>query len=435
ENFNLHSANTIRYFGDDDRQQLRQQLAQQLPGCADSLDFLLDRGQWPGQDTYGMSRTLCLLLSVGCRAIVMDDDVLCSAIDSPFAAAGVRFADSMNEVDFYPSTDGWRRRFGPRAENPLTSHLQCLGLGIGDALHALGIDADDDTYLADSEYRVMRRLGPDSRVLITQNGTFGDPGTQDTSWCFNLQGDSLQRLLDNPDSLQAKLATRQYWMGFSRATFSTQGALSQVTGLDNSVVLPPYFPAWRGEDQVFGAMVHFLYPGSLVLNYPWAVPHLPLEERTGRIDDSAGRADMGLVESWLNERARDVPNPDFTARLAALAQVLRDVRDKPDEDLSRDYRLALGAAHAAAVSSLTAQMRDAPEAHKPWRALLTQRRQGYLAALGRPDVPVRVDGVADDTPEAVVWDHLRRYCGSFAKCLEDWPAIRDAAAAIAASGD
>ena len=40
------------------------------------------------EKTYGRSRTLCLLLSVGYRALVMDDDILCQAVLPPITESG-----------------------------------------------------------------------------------------------------------------------------------------------------------------------------------------------------------------------------------------------------------------------------------------------------------------------------------------------------------
>ncbi len=80
ENFNLRSAKTIQYFGALDREQLLQSLIAELPEQEKSLRFLIDQNRWKNQKTYGLSRTLCLLLSVGYRAVILDDDVICSAM-------------------------------------------------------------------------------------------------------------------------------------------------------------------------------------------------------------------------------------------------------------------------------------------------------------------------------------------------------------------
>ena len=78
--FNLRSAREMYYVGAQAQRELMSGLAQALPAHAAGVRFLLDRGLWQGKKTYGRSRNLCLLLSVGYRALVMDDDILCQAI-------------------------------------------------------------------------------------------------------------------------------------------------------------------------------------------------------------------------------------------------------------------------------------------------------------------------------------------------------------------
>jgi hypothetical protein len=105
----------------------------------------------------------------------------------------------------------------------------------------------------------------DSPVLITQCGTVGDPGTSSTAWIYELDPDSTQRVLASPGGLEGALNNRYYWLGHSRPGFNKLAVISQMTGLDNSALLPPYFPVFRGEDALFGAMVEHIHPQSAVL--------------------------------------------------------------------------------------------------------------------------------------------------------------------------
>ncbi len=61
--------------------------------------------------------------------------------------------------------------------------------------------------------------------------------------------------------------------------------MSQITGVDNRQMLPPYLPIMRGQDRLFGYMLDFIFPTSVTLDYPWAVPHLPLPDRRWRDRD------------------------------------------------------------------------------------------------------------------------------------------------------
>ncbi len=429
ETFNLHSARPMNYFGTEEREGLAAGLAERLPQHAEAVRFLLDREQWQGHKTYGLSRNICLLLSVGYRAVVMDDDVLCTAIDSPFKLQGMQFKDGMSEAEFYPTENAWRSSNPARGEDPLSGHLRCLGRGLGDALAALQLDAPGAGELTRSHGAVLAKVSANSRVLVTQNGTYGDPGTGDTAWCFNLDGDSLDRLLAEPGPTP-KMAIRQYWMGWSRPTFSSRANMSQVTGLDNSAMLPPYFPAWRGEDQVFGAMVEYLYPDSLVLNYPWAVPHLPFEERTGDITPHPENGGMGMIESHITDNVSREPGPTVQTRLAGLVLLVQSLAERSDSSLGGAFRAALAEEQGGTVRALAEKLKAAPESAQKWRSLLEHRQQAFLQALAKREVPVKIGGVPEGMSEEELWQRFRELAAGFAGALQAWPEIREAAASL-----
>jgi hypothetical protein len=89
--------------------------------------------------------------------------------------------------------------------------------------------------------------------------------------------------------------------------------MSQATGLDNSHLLPPYFPVFRGEDYLFASLVVCLHPDAAVLDFNWSIPHLPLEQR-GVEDVSAA---LQLPADPL-----DIPGvPDGLAEEALLLKI------------------------------------------------------------------------------------------------------------------
>ncbi|MEZ5568334.1 MAG: hypothetical protein R3E54_08365 [Halioglobus sp.] len=427
--FNLKSARDMRYFGLTERAAFIAALSEQLPQHIPALRFLLDRAHWEGHKTYGMSRTLCLLLSVGRRALVMDDDVLCKAFASPFCKPGLVFCESLCEADFYPDPRSWLARLRALPEDPLRAHLQCLGHGMAGALEALDFPSLAGEDLASSQEKILRGLNAASPVLVTQNGTLGDPGTGDTSWAYSLTGESLARLLGEPGSIAEKLTARQFWMGWSQPVFARRANMSQVTGLDNSALLPPYFPAWRGEDQLFGGMLRYLHPDALVLNYPFAVPHLPLEARQGATaGNPAVPSGLALIDAYLAQQATDVPGFTLADRLASLVQLMRGAARSGDAQLAALYRELLATAQTDTLRQLGDALRGPGNHHSEWRGMLEARQRSYFAAIGRQTVPVQLFGVAEGTPEEHIWTQFRQLAGEFANALEAWPALRDAAA-------
>ena len=88
--------------------------------------------------------------------------------------------------------------------------------------------------------------------------------------------------LDAEGGLARALQDRECGISYPNPTFSKTAVMSQLTGIDNGALLPPNFPAHRGEDALFGAMTGWIYPASAVLNHNWSVPHLPLDSRDAR---------------------------------------------------------------------------------------------------------------------------------------------------------
>ena len=103
ENFNLTSSREIRYFGRPQQEAFVQALVEELPEHERGIRFLVDAAEWRDQWSAGLARTLCILLSVGRRAVVVDDDVLCSAVHSPVQEAGVGIGDAARDAAFYAS--------------------------------------------------------------------------------------------------------------------------------------------------------------------------------------------------------------------------------------------------------------------------------------------------------------------------------------------
>jgi hypothetical protein len=430
EDFNRQSPVAMHYFGKLERENLVSQLIEQVPEHDESIRFLLDQQRWHEQQTYGLSRTVCLLLSVGFRSIVLDDDVICTAIDSPFKSPGLDFIAGMNEAAFYPSAEAWQSGITPRQEDPLAGHLRCLGLGIPDALQQLGLAPLGEEHLEKSQSQILRSLSPSSSVLITQCGTYGDPGTADISWCFDLEGESLDRLLSTPPGIEAKIATRQYWFGRSRPTFSRGANMSQITGLDNTALLPPYFPAGRGEDLLFGAMTEYLYPDSMVLNYDWAIAHLPLDERKGSVDWKADHGSTRMLTKYIRDRALSDPEVSLDSRLHSLVLLLRTLGEQSDQSLASIYRFQLAINLATTARGLTDKLQGLSDDNAEWRSMLEGRKQQCYNVIGRNEIAVLLNGAPEEMTEPVLWQHLRGFFSAFAAVLEAWPAIRQAAASV-----
>ena len=276
---------------------------------------------------------------MGYRAIVMDDDILCEAVLPPIPDDGKVSFRGERKAAFYPDRESLMAARRPAEEDPLNGHARCLGQSLGPALADLNGAAIDEAQFGDCNAAMLNVLDPAAPILVTQCGSWGDPGTGSVHWAINLGEDSIERLVNAPQGMAAALENRSSWFGCARPTLHKMAVMSQMTGLDNSHLLPPYFPAFRGEDLLFGTMVEAMYHRGALVEYPWAVPHLPLEAREYSIRAPVAKAGgIGLLSRYLTSRIDYEDASDPLGRLQHIAEDARRLGARADHDLLLDYR-------------------------------------------------------------------------------------------------
>ena len=287
------------------RNEFIQILKRALPDQANSINWLLDRSYWGRMPTYGQARNVALLLSVGKRALVLDDDIIPQAITPPLSSTTLRFGLANDrEAVFYPSKEVLMQHALARPESPLAMMLASLGQPLAAPLtqHLSGHEG-----LSGVNGELLDRHSGESRIIMSQCGSWGDTGTTDGNWIFNLPQASIKKLLDRDIPLTQQLGSAAQWMGYRGPVISQYGTLSQLTGLDHRALLPPYLPAGRGEDVLFGILLQRLHPESAVWNESWAIRHEPLENRAerGALTPLSVKPNTALLADWLGREPRD----------------------------------------------------------------------------------------------------------------------------------
>ncbi len=320
--FNRTSTRSMLYFGAEAAASMLSQLVAGLPAQERGLRFLLDRERWADQPTYGLSRNLCLLLSVGYRALVLDDDIVCRAVRSPVSDPAIAFShEESREAWFYPAESELLQHSKGCDFDPLSRHADALGKPLAAVLAMLHGGPLDPASLDHCNGHMLGVLEGGSAVLVTQCGSAGNPGTGNSRWVVNLDPESITRLLSSNADKQVLPDSQVCWLGHTRTTVSLRGVMSQLTGLDNSQLLPPYAPILRGEDDLFASMAAYLHPNSAVLNYNWAVPHLPVEDRSAAktLQPFTGGPGLSTLAGYLRGKI-DIHNyASVECRLTALA--------------------------------------------------------------------------------------------------------------------
>lgn len=426
---NARAGCHVRYVGAAEQARLLQQLLAALPECEAGIRFLLDRERWHAVPSYGLARTLALLLTVDRRAIVLDDDVLCEAFQSPQPRAGLRVSDAIREAVHLAPEQDWRQALVATAFDPLAGHAQCLGMRVADALRHFGQSAPDPVVLAGSRAGLFVDVDGDAPLLVTQCGTLGDPGTGSNAWMLRQTAAERRATVASAGSLGAAFASRSCWIGYRGATLNRQAVMSQVTGIDNTHLLPPYFPVFRGEDSFFGAMVGFLHPAAAVLNYGWAVPHLPLAPRSGNRDGDSAVAgltlDLGM--NMLTERRPLHPGVAAGNRLLELELLLRELADCPDDRLETECAGRFASTQALAVQYVNDRLSEPGDRSPDWDAYLERELRATLQAVQQPYLLADIVRSDSGLSGADVARQIRSHAEGFADALHSWRGVREVA--------
>jgi len=432
--FALDTKKPIQYFGQAEQQSLLDNLARQLPAHEKAIRFLADQSRWRDQWTSGLARNLALLLSCGHRLVMLDDDTLCDVFDPGLPRPDITFSDSPREADFFRNEQEWVAQRIPFNPDPVDRHMQCLGLTFSKALDVLGENNLKPTGFSNANALQVADLQPNSPVLMTECGSFGCPGTGTNTWLPDMAPASIDRMLSSGQKISNALNIRMVWVGRNQPHFSPRPNMSQITGFDNRQPLPPYFPILRGEDRLFGYFLNFIFPTAVTLDYPWAIPHLPIPQRAWQDQDrdfTPGASFPLLFNEQIPENKISCHAEGPVQRLAALASFFNDLAATPADTLLANHRDIFLRDLAGQLRHLDDLLARADSAPADWQEYLKngigqlskafdQASQGDFPLRGRPQ-SVDDDGLIE------FW---RKAWGGFAEALLAWPEIRKAAADI-----
>lgn len=429
--FNQTFDTQLIYFGLEEQGEFEQRLVEQLPELDQQIGFLIGRYTRPQIASYGRSRNIALLLSVDRHLICMDDDILYGKLPPPMKKSALSISSRSREVIFYDTPLEWQQD-NPPTGDPLQEITGFLGKSLGQAINILG----EETLAAESVRELrpgeLNRVKPDSRVLVTTCGSYGDPGANTNDWVFSLEKESRERLLTSEAHYELSITQRNLWAGRQSHHFVTGFALiSQLTGLDNSSLLPPYFPLYRNEDLLFGEMMQVAYPEAMVLEFPWAVEHFPLDQRKWNRDGvskSISYDFSGFTADYMANSTSSIQSDNPVSRYRVIAQQLLDLSTITDSRLNsliEAQTLTARTSQARYCSHILEEEASAPEFWKnDVKKAIASNQEGALRPV---DTAFKFPGESDSKSSV---DHAKNYWRDFALCINAWPDIRKAAKEI-----
>lgn len=402
----------IRYVGLEEKRALVDRLHRDTGVAAEVLAFALFDPLRCGEP-YGANRNALLLETAGEMFLTADDDTICRGFAVPGARDALAFTAGQPPLDYWFVRDlaAGLDSFAPAEFDLLGCHARLLGrtpASLVGAADAPDLDRLDPAFVT----MLMTDRG---RVAATLTGMLGDAGgASPIPHLLNARGASRQRLHAH---YEMACWSRDYLRAVRAPTLS-RGDYFMATsaGLDGRRLLPPFFPVFRCEDNLFGHLLLRSDPDALIGHFPCALVHAPADRRryardavarTARVVPMAGVVAALSAEAVLQER-------DASGRLAQLAEHFVGVYGPEDLKRALDPFLARTADR---VEGILRAHRNAPAA---WRADVGR----YVAGLRRgPKRYAAFELLDGRDPEQRTCRAIRRY-GELLRC---WPVIWEAA--------
>jgi hypothetical protein len=396
----------------------------------DVLDFCLFG--WADQKpSTGANRNSFLLHTVGELAFSTDDDTVCTVYKSPSYEEGIRVGGKGNDRGFW--NDARVREFlskPPEDVDLVDLHERVLAAPPANLLNDLvrthpdgprGIlNLDDDLLTA-----IARKK---SKIIISLNGSAGNGGTVDPSSLIFLKGKAREEFLRSEESFMSSLKDRKLIRAFDRLTIFNAVPMvsSMFFGLDHREIVPPFFPLYRSQDTLFGAMVNDCIPGGSFAYLPWVVLHAHDEERTY----TEGAETIGQIRpvDFIVTAMSEIDIQDTSVGTAQRLQVvgarLKELGSMPPEAFSKRLQWLQKLLVSQNMASLELMLAKYPGSPRYWKDFVTARLEKFRHVIDNP-----TDGIPTymkPLGTAGALEVYQRILVLYGQLLTLWPSITEA---------
>ncbi len=258
------------------------------------VDFALKGAPWGAG--RGANTNLAMLDMVGESFVMLDDDVVWkpavydgperATSEEPGQRAGFRCYDRRESLEKdLRFIDGLDFR---------TACGSSLGSSAGDFIRTA---QSGPAELVEAN---AAKFSANARIVVTTVSLYGDSGSEFPSYYLLQRGTARSALVSSRTRYLRTMCSRLNWKGCTVPMMSSGGVIQGAAlGIWNKVVLPPWAPACRGEDNVFGILLRASRdPANAVLHLPIAIGHWPYPGRSypaGAVWRTAERVSFATV--------------------------------------------------------------------------------------------------------------------------------------------
>lgn len=378
------------------------------------------------QLSYGAARNTLLLLTAGHVSMQVDDDTACTLAERSSTQPGLSVTSSLpKEFWYFDSRASAEKILQPSDVDFLGLHEQLLGVGAARRIRDTLRCGEEIGFDSISDETCIRARNEDSRIVLTQIGWYGDSAQGSSAYRLLLDGASFDRLTRDKRSYRTALNAREVINTVPRHAITDGGTLMAMNlGLYGCDLLPPFMPAGRNEDAVFGALLKTCFKSYFrgYLAGPCML-HDPPEKRPRpslRFHPFRGNALLAILIPSLVEEIDADPVAALNAAGAGLIHVCA-VTDRAFEDfVARTCEAAL----CARINFAEQLLLSRPESPTFWKRGVEKHLIDIKRAIfeGRTSFTAASKQDRDLEVQAT-----RRMFRLFGQLLQEWPALYEAA--------
>ncbi len=284
----------IYYCGFNEKEQFINEIVDQ--GISrEVMEFALfgDRSVGP---TYGANRNAFLLDTVDERVFSVDDDIQAKFTSTSFQTTRFQVSNDYSlNVKIFKNRQDILESLKFSNENPLLIHNNVLGEELFNVLKSIDENYIDTEKLFSDFLRQIRFKNP--RIRMTFPGIAGDSGSNSSEFYLFQENESLQDLTKTEDHFKMAIASREIIKCTDKILFSRPtNCMTTCFGLDNTSLLPPFFPVFRNEDHLFTELLRLLNPDDIIAHLPWVFVHGPSEPRSNGAEVSIDQPSLTMDE-------------------------------------------------------------------------------------------------------------------------------------------
>lgn len=413
----------VTYVGPAERQRLVERFAKAVPGSQAALNSLLL--PQPGATRFGGGRSwnLALLLSAGGRFTLFDDDQRLPLRRHELARDGLDLNPAqLPFARFYRNMEETLAAGEEVADDPFGLHLDACGVGIGELVGRSEFGLNRES-LRGLNLARLAHLTSSTRILLTQQGTYGSARSESAAWIYHLDAAGRADLCASREAYLSNVEAQFLWQGTSRARLSPISWFTPFA-FDNSELLPCTNAVGRGEDALFSAATHFCHPDALALELPVAVGHV--QEQSRRRSQRTLQANTPRVNhfatDFIQRQFGSFLASDPGQRLGLLAEIFRDMAGASETARSTHLREYLNYVRADAIERLQQTFEAATDAPVFWQADV----RSIIDANGRALIakaPPRLGDWNEDFDAAACANALRDELSQLAANYDAWPRL------------